>query len=763
MNTHSPEHAEAPIAAVETRWQQLVQRIEELQVAYYERDESLVADADYDALLAELEALETAHPRLRSADSPSMRVGGAAAKLFSPVVHLERLYSLDNVFSREEFSGWMLRIERDLGHLPALLCELKIDGLALNLRYEHGVLVSAATRGDGVTGEDVTENVRELACVPQRLVGDGHPPIVEIRGEVFFPLAAFDELNALRSAQGESVFANPRNAASGSLRQKAEGKSAEKRALMRAGLARLHLTVHGVGAWPDAPVATQSELYTLLGAWGLPVTEHARVLSTSEAVIAYIDEVAQRRGSFAHEIDGMVLKIDSLALQRTLGATSRAPRWAIAYKYPPEQVHTKLLDIRVGVGRTGRATPYAVVAPVSVAGSTVSAATLHNQDVVRAKGVRIGDTVVLRKAGDVIPEILGPVLSERTGAEVEFAMPQTCPECGAGLRPMKAGDVDMRCPNARGCPAQVRGRLEHIGSRQGLDIELLGEVSAFALTQPLRPDRAPLAGADGVVSEAGLFGLSAEDLFAIDVVVRDPDTGLPRLDERGEPRVVSPFRRRRLASDGAFVPDWREQGMPFAGDADSVPSANALKLIEFIDQAKAQPLWRFLVALNIRHVGPVAARALSDWFGSLAAMRAASVEELAQVDGIGETIARSFLDWFAEPWHEAIVEAWFSAGVPFAIPDHPGPGAVAEVVGVLSGYTVVATGALTGFTRESAQEAIRAAGGTAASSVSKKTSFVAAGEGAGSKRTKAESLGIPVLNAAQFAVLVTEGPAALEL
>lgn len=688
---------------------ELTIRINDARDAYYERNTLLVDDAEYDGWMRRLEALEHAYPELQSQDSPTLSVGGRGeTTLFSPVEHAERMLSLDNVFSDDELADWLSKAQGLAGRDVHWLCELKIDGLALSLRYERGRLVSAATRGDGRVGEDVTENVRLIPGIPTELAGTGHPDVVEVRGEVYFPVAAFDELNRNQDAAGEKQFANPRNAASGSLRQKAEGKKPEQLALMRDRLGRLSLLVHGIGAWPNPPVATQSGVYELLASWGLPISTHLRVMPDAAGVLEFIHHFGEFRHSVEHEIDGVVVKVDELALHGEMGATSRAPRWAIAYKYPPEQVNTKLLGIEVGVGRTGRVTPYAVLEPVRVAGSTVARATLHNQEVVKAKGVLIGDTVVIRKAGDVIPEVLGPVVDLRDGSEQAFVMPRECPECGAELRAMKAGDVDLRCPNARGCPAQVRGRIEHIGSRGGLDVEGLGEVAATALT-----DRSH--GAPAIETEANLFDLSLEDLAKV----------------------------------------------PYFVNADGSESKNANELVANLEAAKTKPLWRLLVSLNIRHVGPVAARALADWFGSLDAIRAATVPELAEVDGVGPIIAESLSDWFELDWHRDIVEHWAAAGVQWATPGHPGPGAASAAGGVLAGLTVVATGTLDGFTREGAQEAIIAAGGKAASSVSKKTDFVAAGPGAGSKLAKAEELGIRVLNAAEFAVLVTEGPGAL--
>ncbi|TFB90903.1 NAD-dependent DNA ligase LigA [Cryobacterium algoricola] len=722
----------------------LTARIVDARDAYYERNEVVISDADYDALVRRLAVLEGEFPELASQDSPTQTVGGRAeTSLFAPVQHAERMLSLDNVFSIEEFEAWAAKVERDAGRPVHYLCELKIDGLAINLRYENGVLVTAATRGDGVVGEDVTENIHWVPGIPERLSGTGHPPLMEVRGEVFFPVVAFADLNAQQVAAGERPFANPRNAAAGSLRQKAEGKNPEALRLMRARLGRLRMLVHGIGAWADPEADAQSEVYALLAGWGLPTSSYFRVESDASGASAFIAYYGEHRASVSHEIDGIVIKVDELALHAELGATSRAPRWAIAYKYPPEQVNTKLLDIVVSVGRTGRATPFAVMQKVRVAGSEVRQATLHNQDVVKAKGVLIGDTVVLRKAGDVIPEILGPVVELRDGTERAFVMPANCPECGTPLAPAKEGDIDLRCPNARSCPAQVRGRVEHIGSRGALDIEVLGEVAAAALTQPTVPIEPPLR------TEAGLFDLTLDDLTPIEVVVRDAETGLPREEEDGTIRLRTPFRRNPTAAE-------KREGL-----TGPQPSSSAVKLLAEIELAKTKPLWRLLVSLNIRHVGPVAARALAGHFGGLDAIRAATRDELAEVDGVGGIIADAIIDWFEVDWHRDIVDQWTAAGVQFQTPGHPGPGAAAAAGGVLAGLTVVATGSLEGYTREEAQEAIISAGGKSASSVSKNTDFVAAGPGAGSKLTKAEALGLRILDAAQFRLLVTGGPAAL--
>ncbi|GAB3605841.1 NAD-dependent DNA ligase LigA [Conyzicola nivalis] len=754
---YAPEHLDN----ARDEAQGLTTRILELRDAYYDRDTTLVSDAEYDAMMKRLEELERLFPEIASQDSPTQNVGGRAdVALFDPVVHAERMLSLDNVFSIDEFEAWAAKVEQNSGRRVRYLCELKIDGLAINLRYENGLLTSAATRGDGRVGEDVTENVHLIPVIPRRLAGSGHPPIVEVRGEVFFPVAAFEALNARQVELGEREFANARNAASGSLRQKAEGKNAAQLDLMHARLGRLRMLVHGIGAWPNPPVSSQSETYELLKSWGLPTSPYYSVVDTASEAVRFIEHYGAHRGDPDHEIDGIVVKVDELALHEELGATSRAPRWAIAYKYPPEQVQTKLLDIVVSVGRTGRATPFAVMEPARVAGSVVRQATLHNQDVVKLKGVLIGDTVVLRKAGDVIPEVLGPVVELRDGTEHAFVMPTNCPECGTPLAPAKEGDIDLRCPNARACPAQVRGRVEHVGSRGALDIEALGEVTAAALTQPAVPTTPPL------VNEARLFDLTLEELVPIEVIVRDAETGLPRLEDDGSPRRRAPFQRvaDEYAPEAADLSAAERRKAGYRKNYRVVyPSAHVEKLLRELELAKTKELWRILVSLSIRHVGPVAARALAGYFGSLDAIRAAPREELAAVDGVGGIIADALIDWFAVDWHVDIIERWAAAGVQFAIPGHPGPGAAGDNDGPLAGITVVATGSLEGFTREGALEAIIAAGGKAASSVSKKTDFVAAGPGAGSKLGKAEDLGIRILDAAEFARLLEGGPAAVAL
>ena len=687
---------------VRARVLELVDQINKHRVAYYQSNTSLISDADYDKLMRELEQLEAKYPELITGDSPTQSVGGEVSQTFTPVEHLAPMMSLDNVFSEPELDAWLEKT----GGGP-FLCELKIDGLAINLRYEKGKLVSAATRGDGAVGEDVTRNVMTIKGIPHHLSGDNHPEVVEVRGEVFYALADFAKLNQSLIEAGKAPFANPRNSASGSLRQKDSSVTASR---------PLQMVVHGIGGWVDQSVQSQSELYEHLKSWGLPTSTRYRVLKDSKAVKKYIADFEAQRHTLEHEIDGVVIKVDELARQASLGFTSRAPRWAIAYKYPPEQVNTKLLDIKVSIGRTGRATPFAVLEPVRVAGSEVEFATLHNQEVVKAKGILVGDTVVLRKAGDVIPEILGPVVALRDGSEKKFLMPKKCPDCGSTLAPAQEGDVDLRCPNAKSCPAQLRERIAYIGSRSALDIEALGFVTATALTQPLEPKQPP------VLSEADLFTLSLEDLLPIKSQVLDPDTGLPKLDSEGKPKVVEYFRKK-----------------------DGTPATVATKLLEELEKSKSQPAWRVLVSLSIRHVGPVAARSLMNAFGSIEKIFAASEAELSEVEGVGPVVAKTITEWIGIDWHQEIIRAWKKAGVNF------NQELVAASGGSFSGMSIVVTGTLENFTREQAEEAIISRGGKAASSVSKNTAFVVAGSNAGSKLAKAESLGVEVIDEAEFA------------
>lgn len=708
------------LSAARGRAKTLAGEIEEHREAYYQRNASTISDGEFDALMRELEDLEARFPELDSPDSPSHRVGGSVdTTLFAAVNHIERMYSLDNVFSVEELEAWNDRVLRELGDAGhQYLCELKIDGLAVNLLYENGVLTRAATRGDGRTGEDITPNVRTMSDVPDRLAGDHHPLRVEIRGEVFFPIEAFADLNASLVAEGKEPFANPRNSAAGSLRQKDPAVSARR---------PLHMLVHGIAAWqssPDHPEPpTQSGVYAQLRDWGLPISEYYRVLDSIAEVEDYISYYGEHRHSVLHEIDGVVVKIDKLSQQGRLGYTSRAPRWAMAYKYPPEEVTTRLLDIQVQVGRTGRVTPFGVMEPVKVAGSTVARATLHNAHEVARKGVLIGDTVVLRKAGDVIPEILGPVVDKREGTERPFEMPTVCPSCGTELGEQKEGDKDLRCPNSRACPAQVENRLFYLASRSGLDIEALGAEAAHALVRPEEPATPPL------VSEAELFDLTAEDLADVKVRREDKRAGA----EPGATRLVPYF--------------WS------AGDAKHPrkPTANTVKLIKELEKAKTQPLWRILVSLSIRHVGPIAARALAQEFGSMRAIRGADVESLAAVEGVGPVIAESVHEWFQVDWHGDIVDRWAASGVRMADERD------ASIAQVLEGKTVVVTGSLAGFTRDEAKEAILSRGGKAAGSVSKNTSVVVAGEAAGSKYDKALTLGVPIVDEDGFRAILEMG------
>jgi DNA ligase (NAD+) len=677
----------------------------EHQHRYHVLDSPLISDAEYDQKLRELQGIEEQIPELRTPDSPSQRVGGMISTEFSPVQHLRPLQSLDNVFSAEGLDGWVARAQR-LGGTGPYLCELKIDGLAVALVYRKGRLQRAATRGDGVTGEDVTPNVKTIAAVPNRLSGASWPDVIEVRGEVFLPVKAFEDLNAKLTEAGKAPFANPRNSAAGSLRQKDPRITASR---------ALNMIVHGIGVVEglDGPPESQSGWYERMRSWGLPVSDLYEVVPDIDGVRTYIAHYAEHRHDPPYEIDGVVVKIDTLAVQRRLGSTSRAPRWAIAYKYPPEEVNTRLLEIRVNVGRTGRVTPFAVMEPVKVSGSTVENATLHNADEIKRKGVLIGDMVVLRKAGDVIPEVVGPVADLRTGEERAFEFPTHCPACGTALA-REDGGVDWRCPNARSCPAQLRERLFHLAGRGALDIEVLGYEAATALLDT------------GLVSDEGdLFGLTAEKLASV----------------------------------------------PFFVTKGGALTANATRLLVNLEDARHRPLWRILVALSIRHIGPTAARALAAAFGSVDAIAAAPEPELVAVEDIGPTIAKSVHEWFEVDWHAAIVSKWREAGVQLETPGFvplpsaeagAGDGATgaagARAGGPLSGLTIVLTGTLSGYTRDEAAEAIEALGAKVSGSVSKKTSFVVAGDSAGSKLDKAESLGVPVLDEEGLGVLLSEGP-----
>jgi DNA ligase (NAD+) len=686
----------------------LAQELDDHQYRYYILDAPTASDAEYDTLMRRLQALEDEFPELRTPSSPTQRVGGTYSTLFNAVDHLERMLSLDNAFSVDDMAAWGQRVERDTGTSPSYLCELKVDGLAVNLLYEDGRLTRGLTRGDGRTGEDVTPNIRTIGVVPDRLAGDDIPRVLEVRGEVFFPVARFEELNAALVEAGKAPYANPRNTAAGSLRQKDARVTAGR---------GLSMVVHGVGKVEGGPsVARQSDWYDVFRVWGLPTSDRAEVVEDLAAVQKFIEHYGTHRHDVEHEIDGVVVKVDDRSLQRRLGATSRAPRWAIAYKYPPEEVNTELLDIRVNVGRTGRATPYGIMAPVKVAGSTVEQATLHNQWEVARKDVRVGDTVVLRKAGDVIPEIVGPVMALRPADAKPWTMPTHCPACNTKLAPEKDGDKDFRCPNTQHCPAQLRERLASLAGRSALDIEALGYEGAVALLKA------------GVIADEG-------DLFTL---APGPD---------GDESAA----RARLATVPLYTRAAKKGDPDDAVRDGRVLSANGEKLVANLAQARTRPLWRVIVALSIRHVGPSAARALATRFGDLDAIRAASVEELADSEGVGQVIAEAVAEWFTVGWHVAIADKWAATGVRTA-------DEVDETPKTLAGLTVVVTGSLVGYSRDEAKEAIVLRGGKSGSSVSKKTDYVVVGENAGTKAEKAEQLGVAVLDEDGFRALLADGP-----
>lgn len=671
-------------ASLRDRISALTCQIRDHQFAYYVLDKPTITDADFDLLLRELTALETKHPELREADSPTQNIGGGFSTAFEQRDHLEKMMSLDNVFDPEELNSWFDRVGKE-SPTAQWLCELKVDGLAINLLYENGILTRALTRGNGVSGEDVTLNVKTIKNLPHALSGKGIPALIEVRGEVYFPLAAFAELNDSLEESGKPLFANPRNAAAGSLRQKDPRVTAAR---------PLSVVVHGVGAHDGTNFQRQSQAYEALQGWGLPTSERYRVFTKREEVSRFISDYEAQRHNIEHEIDGVVIKVNQIAEQDLLGSTSRAPKWAIAFKYPPEEVITRLLDIKVSVGRTGRVTPFAFMEPIKVAGSTVTNATLHNGQEVMRKGILIGDLVVIRKAGDVIPEVLRPVIEKRTGKERAFVMPTQCPECGSELRAITQGDIDIRCPNARTCPAQLRERIYYIGSRAALDIDVLGYEAAQALLT------------DGIIEdESDLFNLTETKL------------------------VRSPFFTKK-SKDGAQA------------------GKNVHTLLEALSKAKSRPLWRILVALSIRHVGPTAAQSLATTFGSIKAISDASVEELARVDGIGATIAESIGEWFSEKWHRDIISKWEAAGVIM----------VAQVSQkapqTLAGLTFVVTGSLDSFTRDGIAEIITAHGGKPSSSVSKKTNYLLAGADPGSKLAKAQEVGVSIIDEAQFKKLL---------
>ncbi|GAA2047262.1 NAD-dependent DNA ligase LigA [Catenulispora yoronensis] len=696
----------------------LAEEIEDARYRYYVLDAPTLSDAEFDVKLRQLEAIEQEHPELRTPDSPTQKVAGNYETEFTSVPHLERMLSLDNAFTAEELKLWADRVEKELGGLPDLLCELKVDGLAINLLYQNGKLVRALTRGDGRTGEDITPNARTIASIPQTLTGTAEfpvPELVEVRGEVYFAVKAFDEWNEKILAETGRSYANPRNAAAGSLRQKDPRVTAQR---------PLSMVVHGIGARKGFTPKSQSHSYQALRSWGLPTSDRVKVVTTLKDVQKFIDHYGKHRHDVEHEIDGVVVKVDDLAIQGRLGSTSRAPRWAIAFKYPPEEVTTKLLDIQVQIGRTGRATPYAIMEPVTVAGSTVRNATLHNQEIVVKKGLLIGDTVILRKAGDVIPEIVGAVQDLRDGTERPFVMPEKCPDCATDLAPQKEGDIDLRCPNSQFCPGQIRERIDFMGSRNALDIEALGFESAVALTQPA-------AGTAPVHDEGDLLGLRIEDLAEL----RMPHTKRGADAKPGETELV---------------PYFYTKGTP---KKPSVPTATTELLMQQLELIKTdRPLWRYLVSLSIRHVGPTAARVLAREFPSFEALAGATEDELKAAEGIGPTIAAAIVEWFAVDWHREIIRKWQDAGVVPVVesaPEGPRP---------LEGLSVVVTGTLAGFTRDGAAEELTGRGAKVSGSVSKKTSFVVVGDNPGTKYDKALTLGVKVLDEAGFKVLLESGP-----
>ena len=661
---------------------ELINEIRDHQFKYYVLDAPTVTDAQFDELLKELTDLEAKYPELREADSPTQNVGGGFATHFEQRDHIEKMMSLDNVFDIDELVAWFDRVEKEVAK-PTYLCELKVDGLAINLTYENGQLVRGLTRGNGVTGEDVTLNVKTIKNLPHTLQGTQIPSLIEIRGEVFFPLAAFNELNDSLEESGKSLFANPRNGAAGSLRQKDPRITAQR---------PLSVVVHGVGARQGMEFDSQSSAYEVLAGLGLPTSDRFKVCKTRAEVEKFIKFYEEHRHDVEHEIDGVVVKVDSISEQQQLGFTSRAPKWAIAFKYPPEEVTTKLLDIKVSIGRTGRVTPFAFMEPVKVAGSTVTNATLHNGEEIVRKGVLIGDVVVIRKAGDVIPEVLGPVIERRTGKERAFVMPTHCPECGSELRAISQGDVDIRCPNTQSCPAQLRERIYYIGSRAALDIDVLGYEAAVALLE-----------AKIITDESDLFDLTSEKLA----------------------------------------------GSEFFMKKDGTAGANTAKLLAALDEAKTRPLWRTIVALSIRHVGPTAAQALATNFASIERIAQASADQLADIDGVGLTIAQSIVEWFAVDWHREIIRKWSAAGVTVVQQE------IAQLPQTLAGLTFVVTGGLESFTRDGISETITAHGGKAASSVSKKTDYVLVGTDPGSKLAKAQEIGVPVIDEARFKQLLS--------
>jgi DNA ligase (NAD+) len=659
-------------ADAKLRVEELRERINHHRYRYFVLDSPEVSDAEYDELVRELEALEGEFPELITPDSPTQRVGAAPADLFAPVQHRARMLSLDNAFSREELEAWAVRVERAVGAGARYACELKIDGVAVALTYERGAFVRGATRGDGYTGEDITANLRTVGQVPGRLRVPDPPDLVEIRGEVYIPVTEFEKLNVQLTERDERPFANPRNAAAGSLRQKDPRVSASR---------PLRLWCHSFGYADGVTFETHSGFLAWCGEAGLPVQPTSETFEDLDGVLGYVERWQDERHSVDWEIDGVVVKVDQLDLQRELGSTSKAPRWAIAYKFPPEERTTVLRKIDVHTGRTGKVTPFAVLEPVFVGGVTVTYATLHNEDEVARKDVRPGDTVIVRRAGDVIPEIVGPVASLRKKGARRWRFPKTCPSCGTPLvRP--EGEADRRCPNRAGCPSQNVEWLFHFAGRGAMDIEGLGYVTGMQLLDL------------GLVRDpADVYSLTAEDL-----------EGLPGFAEK-----------------------------------------KITNLLAAIEASKNRPIWRLLTGLNIRHVGSHVAEVLADAFGSVDALAEASAERIDDVPEIGPEIAQSVHDWFADERNRELIARLRAAGVRMADERARRP-----ADGPLAGRTIVLTGALSTMSRDEATTAAKEAGARVASSVSKKTDLVVAGENPGSKHDRAVELGVEIVDEQEF-------------
>ncbi|MDP9298251.1 MAG: NAD-dependent DNA ligase LigA [Actinomycetota bacterium] len=660
------------LAEAKVRVEELRQQLNHHSYRYHVLDEPEVSDAEYDELMRELQKLEDRFPELVTPDSPTQRVGGAPADLFAPVQHRAPMLSLDNAFSFEELDAWAQRVVRVVDDAARYACELKIDGVACALTYENGVLVKAATRGDGRVGEDITANVRTVKNVPRRLKVDEPPAIIEVRGEMYLPVKAFEELNDQLLDAGARPFANPRNAAAGSLRQKDAKVTAAR---------PLRLWVHSFGAAEGVRFDSHLGFLSWAAKAGLPVPPTTEARDSIDGVKAFITHWQEHRHSVDWEIDGTVVKVDQIDLQRELGATSHAPRWAIAYKFPPEERTTLLRKIDVHTGRTGKVTPFAVLEPVVVGGVTITYATLHNEDEVRRKDVRPGDTVIVRRAGDVIPEIVGPVPSKRQKGARRWKMPATCNSCGTPLVRLP-GEADYRCPNRRGCPSQGIEWLFHFAGRGAMDIEHLGYMTVMRLL------------------EAGLIEDPA-DIYALDA------------DKLGQ------------------LPGFKDKAIS--------------NVLEQIEASKDRPLWRLLVGLNIRHVGSHVAQVLARAFGSIDAIAAASEDEIDAVPEIGPEIAATVREWFDDEDNRALIEKLRAAGVRMADEREADDGPRA-----LEGATIVLTGGLESLSREEATEQAQRAGARVASSVSKKTDFVVAGADPGSKFDRAMSLGVEVIDEAEF-------------